>query len=355
MPEHRLDDLHVDASGDGQRRCRVTKCVGCDAGKTSSLHRRLEACASEVPDPQDPTLRRCEYERVLRATGHQAREVVDHEPRYRHRSTLVTFWRAEDRLAVHLSNSLRDGGSPAHQVESTYSKSGHLSEPDAGVGEKQHRYAVVARFGRERVDLGMAEVALFRANGAWQRNTDGRIACEPSVANRETEQERKHAVGLPDRRGGETLSLEASYPGSDRLMGNCRQRHVAPGRDDVILQQILIAGSRGRLQVDLRSQPAWGPLVHLDPRRLRVDVGAGADSGGYRVQPALRVDFSCEVARVLLTVRVAVASPPATVVSFRDVCHVDRLPAVRRLRLAGDEISAGDQAAVGPWWSCCVL
>lgn len=88
-----------------------------------------------------------------------------------------------------------------------------------------------------------------------------------------------------------------------------------------MFEDALVPGPRRRLKLRLRGKPRGRPLAHREPASLGIDVRAGLDGGGNRVEPMLSVDLTAEVAGVFLAGRVTIPRAPLTVRAPSDASH----------------------------------
>ncbi len=167
----------------------------------------------------------------------------------------------------------------------------------------------------------MIQEQLLALRRPRQRDTRGRVAGQAPVAHRERQSEREHAVGLPHRGCRETRRGQVRDPGSHRAVRDFGKLDVLPDRQHVSSQQSAVRLAGRLLEINLRGEPLLRPLAQRDPRRDRVDVGAGAHGRRHRRAPVVGVQLAREVTRVLFASNVAVAGSPPSVRALGDVGH----------------------------------
>ena len=117
-----LNDLHVGAGRDRQRRRRVPEFMRVEAPGPSFAHRPIEHTPPEVPDPQHIALRRLEHQRLSRPAVDPGLQLGREEARQQ--------WGVEMRW---IADGVRDSETSPYSVTRTVDWISELSEADGVV------------------------------------------------------------------------------------------------------------------------------------------------------------------------------------------------------------------------------
>src|SRR4051812_9850399 len=105
-------------------------------------------------------------------------------------------------------------------------------------------------------------------------------------------------------------------------MADRREPDALPLGQDLHPHDVAVALPGLGLELGLALQPAHRPIADRDPRHRRVDPFAAVLGALDRHQPALGVNLAIEVPCALSSGRVAIPSPPTTVLTLMDIAHV---------------------------------